>query len=181
MLYSYGFDLFSAVACETLDSLTIYFSMSSEGKQLLKSSSSTKDSGVLKLCIWRWAIPCLKWAMVLCLLTPDRNSPSSPSNLVLPDMKNLVSGFCTMSQLTLEVRKRILPFSLKPHCSRLWIWHPCIIFVPAFMLLLGVSHACQYLPFYFLISYSSAIFCFTFLIFAYVVSFLFIFKAHLFF
>lgn len=36
MLWPYGFDLFSAVACETLDSLTIYFLMSSEGKQLFK-------------------------------------------------------------------------------------------------------------------------------------------------
>lgn len=60
MLWPYGCDLFSAVAYETLDSLTIYFSMSSEGKQLLKSSSSTKDSGVLKLFYLEMGHSCLK-------------------------------------------------------------------------------------------------------------------------
>lgn len=71
MLWPYGFDLFSAVAYETLDSLTIYFSMSSEGKQLLKSSSSTKDSGVLKLFHLEMGHPLFEVGHGSLSLTPD--------------------------------------------------------------------------------------------------------------
>lgn len=71
MLWPYGFDLFSAVACEALDSLTIYFSMSSEGKQLLKSSSSTKDSGVLKLLHLEMGHPLFEVGHGSLSLTPD--------------------------------------------------------------------------------------------------------------